>query len=94
MKKPTDDLDKTISRLMKNPSFRREWEKSEAAYQVGRQLIQARIEKKISQRELAKKANTTQAVISRIESLSVNPSIELLDRIARALDKTLQIKFV
>ncbi len=79
---------------LKNPAFRWEWEESEAAYQVGRQIIQARIEQNLSQRELAKKAKTTQAVISRIESLSVNPSIKLLDRIARALGKTLQIRFI
>ena len=48
---------------------------------------------KISQRELAKKVGTTQAVISRIENMSVSPSIGLLQRIAGSLGKKLEIKF-
>lgn len=79
---------------MKDSEFRKEWEESEADYQLGRQIIQARIAKKISQRELAKKAKTTQAVISRIESMSVSTTLQMASRIARAFGKTLQIKFV
>ncbi len=95
IKKPQkDDLDKTIDRLMKEPGFRKIWEDGEADYQLGRQIIQARIDHKVSQKELAKRANTTQAVISRIESRSVSPTLQMATRIARALGKTLQINFV
>lgn len=94
MKNKPVSLQQVLKQELKNPNFRQEWEKSESAYQVGRQLIQARIEANLSQRDLARRANTTQAVISRIESTSVNPSIGLLDRLARALGKTLQIRFV
>ena len=73
--------------------FDKEWERTEAAYQVTRELIRARIDGKISQRELAKKANTTQAVLSRIENMTVSPSIGLLQKIAQALDKKLEVKF-
>lgn len=92
--KPKDDLDKTLDRLMKKPSFRKLWEEGEADYQLGRQIIQARIDKKISQRELAKRAHTTQAVISRIESQSVSTTLQMATRIARALGKSMQISFV
>jgi len=70
-----------------------EWEKSEPAYQLSRALIKKRLVHKISQVGLAKKANTTQAVISRLENMSVNPSLELLQRIARALNVGLKIQF-
>ena len=89
-----DDLDLMIARRMKDPEFRKIWEEGEADYQLGRQIIQARIDKKISQRELAKRANTTQAVISRIESRDVSTTLQMATRIARALGKTLQISFV
>lgn len=89
-----DDLQEFIQRHLKDPEFRKEWEESEADYQLGRQIIQSRIDSKISQRELAKKANTTQAVISRIESMSVSPTLQLTSRIAKALGKNLQIRFV
>jgi len=78
---------------LKDPNFKKEWEKSEVAYQVTREIIKARIEGKISQRQLAKKTGTTQAVISRIENMSVSPSIGLLQRLAKSLGKTLEVKF-
>ncbi len=83
-----------LNEQLKDPKFRKEWEKSEPAYQAGREMIKARIEAKISQRQLAKKAKTTQAVISRIENMSVSPSIGLVQRIAQAMGKKLQIRFV
>lgn len=89
-----DDLDRMIADRMKSPSFRKIWEEGEADYQLGRQIIQARIDKKLSQRELAKRANTTQAVISRIESLDVSTTLQMASRIARAFGKNLQIRFV
>ena len=82
-----------LKKQLKDPEFRKEWEKSEAAYQVTGALIEARIKGKISQRELAQKAGTTQAVISRIENMSVSPSVNLLQRLADSLEKKLEIKF-
>lgn len=86
-------LDAYLKKQLKDPQFKKEWEKSEAAYQITRELIRARITGKISQRKLAQKAGTTQAVISRIENMSVSPSIELVQRIAKSLGKRLEIKF-
>jgi len=82
-----------IGEQLKDSEFKKEWEKSEAAYQVTRALIEARIKGKISQRQLAGKVGTTQAVISRIENMNVSPSIELLQRIADSLGKRLEIRF-
>ena len=87
-------LDDLISDQLKDPDFKKEWEEGEADYQLGRQIIQARIDKKISQRELAKRADTTQAVISRIESLGVSTTLQMASRIAKALGKNLRISFV
>jgi len=86
-------LDEYLRQQLKDPEFKKEWEKSEAAYQVTRELIRARIEGKISQRQLAQRAGTTQAVISRIENMSVSPSLGLVQRIAESLGKKLEIKF-
>lgn len=84
-----DDLKKRL----KNPAFKKAWEDSEAEYQVSRALIAARIKGEISQGELAKKAHTTQAVISRLENMSANPSVGLLQKIAQALNVKLKIQF-
>ena len=77
-----DDLKKRL----RNPLFRKAWEESEAEYQVSRVLIAARIKRKISQQELAKKDDTTQAVISRLENMTANPSVGLLQKIAHSLN--------
>lgn len=83
-----------LKESLKDPEFKKAWEESEAEYQISRALIAARISKKISQRELAKKANTTQAVISRLESMSANPSIGLIQKIASALNLKLKIQLI
>lgn len=83
-----------LKNRLKDPEFKKAWEESEAEYQISRALIDARINKKISQKELAKKANTTQAVISRLESMSANPSIGLIQKIAAALNLKLKIQLV
>lgn len=79
---------------MENPEFRKEWERSEPEYQLNRAIIKARIEKNLTQKELARKAKTTQAVISRVQNATVSPTLDLLQRIAEAMGKKLQIKFV
>ena len=82
-----------LSESLKSPEFKKAWEESELEYQISRALIAKRIKSKLSQKELAKKANTTQAVISRLENMSANPSIGLIKRIAQALDLHLKIQF-
>lgn len=77
-----------------DPEFKKAWEESEVEYQISRALISARLERKISQRELARKANTTQAVISRLEGMNANPSVGLIQKIASALSLKLKIQLV
>lgn len=82
-----------LKESLKNPEFRKVWEESEAEYQLAVKLIDARLKKNMSQRELASKVKTSQAAISRIESMAGNPSLSLLKRIAQALDTKLSISF-
>ena len=84
-------LDDDLKKRLKNPKFRKEWEESEPEYLLGKSLIEARLERKMSQRALAIKVGTSQAAISRIEGMDANPSLSLLKRIAAALDTKLQI---
>lgn len=86
-------FEEDLAKRLKNPVFKKEWEDSETEYKLGCALIEARIQKRISQRDLAKKIGTSQAAISRIEGMDANPSLKLLKRIATALDTTLTIGF-
>ena len=76
---------------MKDSEFRKLWAESEVEYQLSRQIIKKRLDKKISQQELAKRAKTTQAIISRLENSSFNPSVHLLKRISAGLGSKLTI---
>ena len=76
---------------MKDSEYRREYEKLEPEFQIARQMIGARIKQKMSQAELAKKAGTGQAVISRLEGMNAKPSISLLQRVAQALNTKINI---
>ena len=84
-----DDLKKRLQ----NTAFRAAWKTSQAEYMLGKALIEKRLNRGMSQRALAKKAHTTQAVISRIESMNSNPSLFLLKKIARALETTVKVEF-
>lgn len=85
-----DDLQKRL----KDQKFRQLWKESEVEYQLARKLIERRLIRKISQRDLAKKAKTTQAVISRVERMESNPSLNLLKKLAKALDSRLEIHLI
>lgn len=82
-----------LEKRLKNPKFKREWENSEVEFQLGKKLIEARIKRNLSQRDLAKRVGTSQAAISRIEAMNANPSLSLLKRIAQALNTKLHISF-
>lgn len=86
-------LEDSLKKLMKNPKFKKEWEDSETEYQLSCRLIEARLKTGMSQRDLAKKVGTSQAAISRIESMNGNPSLSFLKRISAALGSKLQISF-
>ncbi|MFA5770252.1 MAG: helix-turn-helix transcriptional regulator [Patescibacteria group bacterium] len=82
-----------LKNSLKDPQFKIAWKNSQVEYNLASALIKKRLSKKMSQRSLAKKINTTQAVISRIETMTSNPSLLLLKRVAEALDSKLILKF-
>jgi ribosome-binding protein aMBF1 (putative translation factor) len=86
-------FDEDLKESLKDPEFKKAWEESEPEYILACKLIQARLKKNISQRELAKKMGTSQAAIARVEGMNANPSLSFLKRLADALGSRLQISF-
>jgi ribosome-binding protein aMBF1 (putative translation factor) len=86
-------LEDHLKESLKDSAFKATWEASEVEYQLSRQIIAERLKRKMTQKQLAKKAKTTQAVISRIEQMTTNVSVELLKRIAGAFGTHLKVRF-
>ena len=82
-----------LEESLKDLKFKKIWEESEPEYLLAKELIERRLEKNMSQRQLAKKLKTSQAAISRIETMRGNPSLSLLKRIAKVLGVQLRLGF-
>lgn len=74
-----------------DPALQAEYEALAPQYEMIREVIKARNEKSMTQKELAEKVHTTQSNISRLESGSYNPSVAFLQKVADALGKDLVI---
>ena len=88
------DLQKLTAELMQNDEFRKEYEALQPERDITMVLVNARKEAGLTQSELSKKTGISQADISRLENGSRNPSLALLNRIAKAVNATLKIEFV
>ncbi|MEK7111467.1 MAG: helix-turn-helix transcriptional regulator [Patescibacteria group bacterium] len=80
-------------RLLRDPKVREELTKIEPEYQLAKSLIAARIKSKLTQAEIAKRAKTNQASISRLETGTSKPSMSFLERVATALGGRLMVRF-
>jgi transcriptional regulator with XRE-family HTH domain len=62
-----------------------------AKLELGRQILDLRLARGWSQKELAQHAGTKQANISRLENGLLNPSIDMLQKVADALGADLTV---
>jgi DNA-binding XRE family transcriptional regulator len=79
--------------LFESEEVKEEYEKLNVMYEIKKQIIRYRIENNLTQKELADRIGTKQSAISRLENDDYNPSVELLDKVAHALGKKLEIRF-
>jgi len=87
------DWTKLKEELLKDPKFKKLYAESQPEFEIAKAIIRARIENKITQKGLAKRMNTTQSVISRVEQAKTSPSLSFLKRLAKALSLNLEIRF-
>lgn len=60
-------------------------------FEIMTALIKRRLEKGLTQKELAKRVGTKQSAIARLESGTYNPSLDFLKKVTHALDARLRI---
>ena len=80
--------------LMKNSEVVKAYQELQPEFAIIEKIIRARIEEGITQKDLAKRMKTKQSAISRLESGRANPSLSFLQRLAKALDARLEIRFL
>jgi DNA-binding XRE family transcriptional regulator len=64
---------------LQNEEVRQELKNNEAEYRIIEEIITARQEKNLTQRDLAELVGTKQSNISRLESGNYNPTLEFLN---------------
>ncbi len=79
------------TKVLKNRNVRNAYESLGLEYELVRAIIKHRLRRGLTQTELAKKIGTRQPVISRLERGEGNPSLDTLQRIAQALDVSLNV---
>ena len=84
-----DDLHKS---WLKDPDYKCEYEGLEEEFSLVASLIEARSRAGLTQEELAKRMNTTQAVIARLEGGTHMPSTRTLEKFAKATGSRLAVK--
>lgn len=79
--------------LLKDPEVQKALKKNELEFQIAKAIIDARINKGLSQKDLAEKLHTKQSVISRVENAKTTPSLSFLKRLAEVLNVSLKVEF-
>jgi transcriptional regulator with XRE-family HTH domain len=78
---------------MNDPAFQAEYQALEAEFTLIRQLIDLRISRGLSQRQLAERAGMKQPSIARLES-GHTANLRTLQRVANALEADVQVTIV
>ena len=80
-----------LKRELKSKTFREEYYKEVARLELAGQIRKLRTAKKLTQKQIAEKANMPQSVIARLESGTHSISVDTLSRVARVLGKQIRL---
>ena len=78
---------------MKDPKYRKAYEALEEEFAFAAAVMDVRNRAGLTQGELARRMGTTQPVVARLESGRTRPSLRTLQRLAKATDTRLLIRF-
>jgi ribosome-binding protein aMBF1 (putative translation factor) len=78
---------------IRDDGYRAEYERLGPEFDLARALIEARVRAGLTQADLARRMNTTQSAVARLEGGRVRPSTKTLERFAEATGTRLRISF-
>jgi len=82
-----------LAQLLKNEAVRKRYQENYEALLIAYYIVSLRKSAHMTQAELAKKLQTTQSAVARIENGKQNTTIQTLVKIARIFGRKLTIKF-
>lgn len=88
------NYEKHLDEQMKDKEFRKAFEEESQRLKIAYQILHLRKKNKISQQKLAKKLETTQSVVARMEAGQQNFTTDTLQKIASAFGRNLKIDFI
>ena len=83
-----------LNEKLKDKEFEKQYLRNETFFRLADEVLILRKKRGITQKELAERTGTTQAVESRLENASVKPSLETIVKIAEALDASVDIHLI
>ena len=81
-----DDLDRLEAELLKDPEFKAEYDALEPEYELIRQIISARTEKKMTQKQLADITGIKTSILSQTINGKRSISLNMAVKLEKALD--------
>ncbi|MEK9167802.1 MAG: helix-turn-helix transcriptional regulator [Patescibacteria group bacterium] len=78
--------------MFARPGFREAYDALAPKYALINAMLDARNKKGMTQKDIARRAGTTQSAIARFESGRTNPTLEFASRLSRAVGAKLEIR--
>ncbi len=80
--------------LFEDLKFKEAYDALEPEFAFISSVIRKRLQKKMTQAQLARKLGTKQSAIARLEGGTYNPSFKFLQKVAHAMDAKLKVMIV
>ena len=88
---PVDFEESKKRAFERDPKLKKGYDDLELEFSIISQILEKRLKKGLTQKQLAEKVGTKQSAIARLEGGNSNPSVAFLDKVAKALGGKLQI---
>lgn len=83
-----------LAEKFNDEEFEKKYHRTATFYRLADELLLLRKKRGFSQKELAEAANTTQAVVSRLENASVKASLESIVKLAEVLGAIVDVRLI
>jgi DNA-binding XRE family transcriptional regulator len=82
------------AKLLSDPDVKKEYDSMRFEYKIAETLIEARVKAKMTQADVARKMNTTQSAVARLESGNAFPSLQTIHKYASAINRSIDLHVI